>query len=129
MSLGSFLFLRQRVKSFGNLHRRRQFVPVQDIAKQTGHNIDLLVCPCIVQETDVLFATKNITSCNGQSGYGNLFWTKSCSSALRVSTGCGTSSSCSVANGACKCWCISSADVPRNGAWPVSIFQSVAPSE
>src|SRR5215471_1994672 len=42
------------------------------------HNIDLLVCPCIVQETDVLFTTKNITSCNGQSGYGNLFWTKSC---------------------------------------------------
>src|SRR4029077_2764061 len=31
-------------------------------------NIDLLVCPCIVQETDVLFTTKNITSCNGQSG-------------------------------------------------------------
>ena len=37
-----------------------------------GHNgdhIDLPVCPCIVQETDVLFATKNITSCDGQSGY------------------------------------------------------------
>src|ERR1700741_650821 len=36
------------------------------------NNIDLLVCPCIVQETDVLFATKNIASCDGQSGYGNL---------------------------------------------------------
>src|SRR5580704_14725023 len=42
------------------------------------HNIDLLVCPCIVQETDVLFTTKNITSCDGQSGYGNLLRTKSC---------------------------------------------------
>src|SRR6516165_5890257 len=56
------------------------------------HNIDLLVCPCIVQETDVLFATKNITSCNGQSGYGNLFWTKSCrplaSFETRSSRGC-----------------------------------------
>src|SRR5580700_6725274 len=42
------------------------------------NNIDLLVCPCIVQETDVLFTTKNITSCDGQSGYGNLLRTKSC---------------------------------------------------
>src|SRR6516165_6365248 len=42
------------------------------------NNIDLLVCPCTVQETDVLFTTKNITSCNGQSGYGNLLWTKPC---------------------------------------------------
>src|SRR6267154_6227347 len=32
------------------------------------HNIDLLVRPCILQETDVLFTTKNFTSCNGQSG-------------------------------------------------------------
>src|SRR5271166_4949528 len=39
------------------------------------NNVDLLVCPCIVQETDVLFTTKNITSCNGQSAYGNLLWT------------------------------------------------------
>src|SRR5262249_16634922 len=38
------------------------------------NNIDLLVCPCIVQETDVLFTTKNIASCDGQSGYGNLLW-------------------------------------------------------
>src|SRR6516225_6636448 len=29
------------------------------------NNIDLLVCPCIVQEADVLFATKNIASRNG----------------------------------------------------------------
>src|SRR5215472_9004289 len=29
------------------------------------NNIDLLVCPCIVQESDVLFTTKKITSCNG----------------------------------------------------------------
>src|SRR6516165_1263842 len=36
------------------------------------NNIDLLVCPGIVQESDVLFTTKKITSCDGQSGYGNL---------------------------------------------------------
>ena len=29
------------------------------------NNIDLLVGPCIVQESDVLFTTKDITSCNG----------------------------------------------------------------
>src|SRR6266478_3067723 len=32
-------------------------------------------------------------------------------------------------NGSCKCWYITSADVPRNGVCPVSIFQSIAPSE
>src|SRR5580692_5116229 len=39
------------------------------------HNIGLLVSPCIIQETDVLFTTKNIASRNGQSGYGSLLWT------------------------------------------------------
>src|SRR6516162_10249771 len=39
------------------------------------NHIDLLVCPCIVQESDVLFTTKKITSCDRQSGYGNLLWT------------------------------------------------------
>src|ERR1700731_3309566 len=29
-------------------------------------NIDLLVCPCAVQKSDVLLSTKNITSCDGQ---------------------------------------------------------------
>ena len=38
------------------------------------NDIDMLVCPCIVQETDILFSTKNIASRNGQSGYGNLLW-------------------------------------------------------
>src|SRR5262249_9674662 len=42
------------------------------------NNIDLLVCPSIVQESDVLFTTKKITSCDRQSGYGNLLRTKSC---------------------------------------------------
>src|SRR5215831_21396650 len=41
------------------------------------NNIDLLVCPGIVQESDVLFTTKKITSCDGQSGYRNLLRTKS----------------------------------------------------
>ena len=42
------------------------------------NKIDLLVCPCIVQETDVLFTTKNIASCDGQSGYGNLLRCRPC---------------------------------------------------
>ena len=42
------------------------------------NNIYLLVCPCIIQESDILFSAKNITSCNGQSGYGNLLRCKSC---------------------------------------------------
>src|SRR5262249_16613251 len=41
------------------------------------NNIDLLVCPGIAQESDVLFTTKKITSCDGQSGYRNLLRTKS----------------------------------------------------
>src|SRR5215469_16541771 len=42
------------------------------------NNIDLLVRPCIVQERDVLFTTKKVTSCDRQSAYGNLLRTKSC---------------------------------------------------
>src|SRR5580700_10502111 len=42
------------------------------------NNIDLLVCPCIVQKTDVLFTTKNMAPCNRQSGYGNLLRSVSC---------------------------------------------------
>src|SRR5271166_6725585 len=41
-------------------------------------NIYLLVCPCIIQERDILFSAKNITSCNGESSYGNILWCKSC---------------------------------------------------
>src|SRR5271165_2644150 len=33
------------------------------------HDIYLLVRPCIIQESKILFSTKNIASCNGQSGY------------------------------------------------------------
>src|SRR5271165_4179238 len=32
------------------------------------NDVDILVCPCTIQITDVLFTTKNIASCNGQSG-------------------------------------------------------------
>src|SRR6516165_4853116 len=42
------------------------------------NNVDLLVCPGIVQESDVLFTTKKITSCDRQSAYGNPLRTKSC---------------------------------------------------
>src|ERR1700741_3803738 len=37
------------------------------------NDIYILVCPCVIQESDILFSTKNIASSNGQSGYGNLF--------------------------------------------------------
>ena len=33
------------------------------------NDIDILVCPCTIQESDILLPTKNIASCNGQSGY------------------------------------------------------------
>src|SRR5215469_13944218 len=37
-----------------------------------GNDIYMLVCPRIIQEGDIHFSTKNIASCNGQPGYGNL---------------------------------------------------------
>src|SRR6516162_32215 len=42
------------------------------------HDIYLLICPCIIQESEILLSTKNIASGNGQSGYGNLLEGKSC---------------------------------------------------
>src|SRR5271157_960883 len=42
------------------------------------NDIYLLVCPGIIQESDILLSTKNITSRNGQSGYGNLLRCKFC---------------------------------------------------
>src|SRR5271166_3529920 len=43
------------------------------------NDVDILVCPYMIQKSDILVSTKNITSCNGQSGYGNLLRCKSCS--------------------------------------------------
>src|SRR5262249_33657823 len=37
----------------------------------------ILVCPGTIQKSDILLSTKNITSGNGQPGYGNLLWCKS----------------------------------------------------
>src|ERR1700730_11937842 len=31
-----------------------------------GNDIYLLVCPCCIQESNILLSTKNIASCNGQ---------------------------------------------------------------
>src|ERR1700719_3859671 len=45
-----------------------------------GHDcndVDILVCPCTIQKSDIILSTKNIVSCNGQSGYGNLLRCKS----------------------------------------------------
>ena len=42
------------------------------------NDIDMLLCPCAIQESDILLSTKNIASGNGQSGYGNLVRCKSC---------------------------------------------------
>src|SRR5262252_8628499 len=33
------------------------------------NDVDVLVCPCIVQESDILISPENITSCNGQPRY------------------------------------------------------------
>src|ERR1700732_4765474 len=35
------------------------------------NDIYILVCPCGIQKSDILLSTKDIASCNGQSGYGN----------------------------------------------------------
>ena len=43
------------------------------------NDIYILVCPCSIQESDILLSTKNIASCYGQSGYGNFLWSPSCS--------------------------------------------------
>src|SRR5580704_2858392 len=42
------------------------------------NDIYLLVCPCPIQERNILLSTKNIATCNGQSGYGDLLWCESC---------------------------------------------------
>src|SRR5271166_709114 len=41
------------------------------------NDVDFLPCPCPIQISDILVSTKNITSGNGQSGYGNLLRCKS----------------------------------------------------
>src|ERR1700737_2115741 len=42
------------------------------------NDVDILVCPRTIQKSDILLSTKNIASCNGQSGYGNLLRRRSC---------------------------------------------------
>src|SRR5580704_18207171 len=34
-----------------------------------GDNIDLLVCPCVVQESNIFLSTEDVAPCNGQSRY------------------------------------------------------------
>src|SRR5580700_3387293 len=29
------------------------------------HDVDILVCPCTIQKSDIVLSTKNIVSCNG----------------------------------------------------------------
>src|SRR6266436_8765935 len=41
-------------------------------------DIYLWVCPGVIQKSDILLSTKQIASCNWQSGYGNLLRCKSC---------------------------------------------------
>src|SRR5271165_7508825 len=43
------------------------------------NDVDILVCPSTIQKSDILLSPKNIASCDGQSGYGNLLRCKSCS--------------------------------------------------
>src|ERR1700693_419239 len=42
------------------------------------NDVDIVVCPCTIQESDILLSTKNVASGNGQSGYGNLPRCKPC---------------------------------------------------
>ena len=41
-------------------------------------DIYIFVCPCVIQESDILLSTKNIASSNRQSGYGNVLRVGSC---------------------------------------------------
>src|ERR1700726_1577055 len=41
------------------------------------NDIYLMICPCVIQEGDILLSSENIASGNGQSGYGNLLRSKS----------------------------------------------------
>src|SRR6516165_4023311 len=43
-----------------------------------GNDIDLFACPGTIQKTDILLSPENVTSCDGQSGYGNLLRPRSC---------------------------------------------------
>ena len=38
------------------------------------NDINTLVCPCSIQESDILLSTKNLAPCYGQSCYGNFLW-------------------------------------------------------
>src|SRR6516162_7304524 len=42
------------------------------------NHVYILVCPCIIQESDILLSTKNIASGNGQSGYGHFLRSQCC---------------------------------------------------
>src|SRR5271165_892662 len=42
------------------------------------NDVDILLCPCAIQKSDILLPAKNIASGNGQSGYGNLLRCESC---------------------------------------------------
>src|SRR5438132_11109045 len=60
--------------------------------RDQGHDcndVDILVCPCTIQEGEVLLSTKNITSGNGQSGHGNLLRCKPCWQLENSDTGSG----------------------------------------
>ena len=41
------------------------------------NDIYLLVCPCLIQESDIFLSTKQIAPCYGQSCYGNFLWSPS----------------------------------------------------
>src|SRR6516162_190413 len=57
------------------------------------NDVDFLLCPRTIQKSDIPLSTKNIASCNGQSGYGNFLRPQFC----RRFAGSGT----------------------RNGRWPL----------
>src|SRR5262245_23411897 len=42
------------------------------------NDVDILVCPCTIQKSNILLSTKNIASCNRQPGYRNLLRRKAC---------------------------------------------------
>src|SRR5271165_365056 len=42
------------------------------------NDVDILVCPCTIQKSDILLSTEDVASCNRQPGYRDLFRRTSC---------------------------------------------------
>src|ERR1700733_13418900 len=47
------------------------------------NDVDILACPCVIQESEIPLSTKNIATGNGQFGERNFLWCRSCKKLAR----------------------------------------------